>query len=273
MIGLVTDSNAQLPAALIERYGIVVVPLGIVIDGTPYREGVDLDVDDFYARLSTGAQVSTSTPPPGAFIEAYESLAAQGAEAILSVHVGAELSGTFGSARLASRSSPVPVELVDSETASFALGCCVWEAAEKLANNATLDQAANAARGVAANIGNVFIVGALELARRGGRLAPDVDTADGLPVLALEDKAMRSVGSAADADDALDAMMDYVKERIGYGNVRVGVGDARVPELAGLLAERLSSLSGVIEVVRYTVGPSVGCHTGPGTVGAVFYER
>jgi fatty acid-binding protein DegV len=122
-------------------------------------------------------------------------------------------------------------------------------------------------------VGNIFIVGALDLARRGGRLAPDVDTARGLPVLALEGKAMRSVGSAADADAAVDVMTDYVKERIGYGNVRVGVGDAKIPELAELLAARLGSLSGVIEVVRYTVGPSVGCHTGPGTVGAVFYER
>lgn len=275
MIGLVTDSNAQLPAALIERYEIEVVPLGIIIDGKPFREGVDLDVDDFYTRLAAGAQVSTSTPQPDAFIDAYESLAGRGAEAILSVHVGAELSGTLGSARIASRSCSVPVELVDSGTASFALGCCVWDAAERLAEGATLDQAADAARAVAGRVGNVFIVGGLDLARRGGRLAPDVDSADGVPVLALEGGAMRSVGTAADADDAVDVMAVYVRERVCDGNVRVGVGcgDAEVGDLAELLATRLAAVPGVVEVVRYTVGPSVGCHTGPGSVGAVFYER
>jgi len=273
VIGLVTDSNAQLPVALVDRYDIEVVPLGIVINGKPYREGVDLDVDDFYAQLAAGAQVSTSTPPPGAFIEAYEALTARGADAILSVHVGSDLSATLSAARVAAASSPVAVELVDSETASFALGCCVWEAAGQLAAGASLERAASVARQVAARVGNVFIVGGLDLARRGGRLALDVQADSGLPVLALEGGVIRAVGSAADVDDAVGVMTDYVQARIDAGDVRVGVGDAQVPKLASLLAERLSSLEGVVEVVRYTVGPSVGCHTGPGAVGAVFYRR
>lgn len=273
MIGLVTDSNAQLPTELVERYALEVVPLGIVIDGQVYREGIDLDVDDFYAQLRAGATVSTSTPSPGAFIDVYKSVAARGVHAILSVHVGSELSGTFNSARLAAASSPVPVELVDTGTASFALGCCVWEAAERLVDGATLDEAARAAREVAARVGNIFIVGGLDLARRGGRLAPDVDATRGLPVLALEDAAMRAVGAAVDIDEAVDVMTTYVRDNIDGGGVRVGVGDAQVPELAALLAKQLESLPEVVEVVRYTVGPSVGCHTGPGTVGAVFYRR
>ena len=275
VIGLVTDSNAQLPRTLVDRYDIEVVPLGIVIDGKPYREGVDLDVDDFYAQLSAGAQVSTSTPPPAAFIEAYEAVAARGADEILSIHVGSDLSATLSSARIASSLSPVAVELVDSTTASFALGCCVWESAEHLAAGATLEQVASAARGVAARVGNVFIVDGLDPARKGGRLAVDIEAPAGLAVLALEGGVMRSVGSAADVDDAIGVMTDYVQARIGGGGggVRVGVGDAQVPHLASLLAQRLSSLEGVVEIVRYAVGPSVGCHTGVGSVGAVFYRR
>jgi DegV family protein with EDD domain len=272
-IGLVTDSNAQLPYALVEQYGIQVVPLGIVIEGALYREGVDLDVDDFYARLGAGAQVSTSAPPPGAFIEIYEKLAGTGAKAILSIHVGSELSGTLGSARLACGSSPVPIEFVDSGTASFALGCCVWEAGERLARGETLEQAAAAARMVAERVGNVFIVGGLDLARRGGRLASDVEDADGVPVLALERGAMRQVAAAGDSDDAVEIMTRYVAPRVEGGGVRVGVGDAQVPDLAKDLADRLRALPEVVELVRYSVGPSVGCHTGPGTVGAVFYQR
>jgi fatty acid-binding protein DegV len=74
-VALATDSSAQLPALLVERYGIHVIPIGIVIDGVPYREGKDLDVDEFYARLRNGAKVSTATPPPGDFVEAYEAIA------------------------------------------------------------------------------------------------------------------------------------------------------------------------------------------------------
>jgi DegV family protein with EDD domain len=271
-VALVTDSNAQLPVMLIDQYEIKVVPLGIVIDGALYQEGVDLGVDEFYARLRAGAQVTTSAPPPGAFVDAYEKVAAGGAQAILSVHVGAALSGTLGSARLATQSSPVPVELVDSGTASFALGCCVWEAAEMVAKGATLAEAARAARSVADRIGNVFIVGGLDLPRRGGRLADDVKDAPGVPVLALERDTMRKVADAHDGDAALEIMAQYVRARV-HGRARVGVGDAQVPELAARLADTISDPPGGVEVIRYTVGPSVGCHTGPGTVGAVFYER
>ncbi len=54
---------------------------------------------------------------------------------------------------------------------------------------------------------------------------------------------------------------------------RLGVGDGQLPEIASLLAKRLGSLPGVEVVMRYTVGPSVGCHTGAGTVGAIYYAR
>jgi DegV family protein with EDD domain len=273
VIGLVTDSNAQLPVELVERYGIEVVPLGIVVDGKLRLEGVDLDVTDFYARLLAGATVSTSAPAPGAFIEAYEAVAARGAAEILSVHVGADLSVTYMSARIATGSSPVPVELVDTKTASFAVGCCVWEAAEQLAEGATLDQAAIAAREVSARIGNVFVVNGLERARTGGRLGFGVDETVGLPVLALEGGAMQQAGRAADMDEAIDIMAAYVTDRVGHSSVRIGIGDAQVPDIAASLAQRLTSLRPAAEIVRYTVGPSVGCHTGPGTVGAVFYQR
>ena len=117
-IGLVTDSNAQLPPELIERYGVEVVPITVVIDGEEHAEGVDLTADDFYARFEGATpDVSTSQPNPGQFAVAYQRLADAGADEILSVHVGADLSGTFNSARLAAGSSPVPVRLVDTGTA------------------------------------------------------------------------------------------------------------------------------------------------------------
>jgi len=62
VIGLVTDSNAQLPADLRDRYHVGVVPLTVVLDDTPYLEGVDITTADFYERLGAGASVSTAAP-------------------------------------------------------------------------------------------------------------------------------------------------------------------------------------------------------------------
>ena len=271
MIGLVTDSNAQLPDNLRERYQVAVVPLTIVVDDHPYQEGVDITVAEFYERLGAGASVSTAAPSPGAVLAAYEQLAAAGATEILSIHIGSNTSATVNAVTVAAGSSPVPVEIVDTGTASFAVACCVWAAGEVLAAGGDLTRAAGVARRVADQVGNVFIVGALDLARRGGRLAADAAAGEGLPVLALAEGRMEAVGRVHDVESAVDAMTAYVVDGAGGVPQRVGVGDALTPELAGEYAARLADRPEVAELVRYEIGPSVGAHTGAGTVGACFF--
>ena len=271
MIGLVTDSNAQLPADLRERYHVGVVPLTVVVDDQPYLEGVDITAADFYARLADGASVSTAAPSPGAVLTVYEELVAAGATEVLSVHIGSNTSATINAVKVAASSSPVHVEIVDTGTASFAVACCVWAAGEVLAEGGDLAHAADAARRVAGWVGNVFIIGALDLARRGGRLAPDADDAEGLPVLALAEGQMHPVGHVHDVESAVDAMTEYLVESAAGVPQRVGVGDALTPDLATEYAARLATKPEVAELVRYEIGPSVGAHTGAGTVGACFF--
>lgn len=274
MIGFCTDSNAQLPDELIERYGAEVVPLTITIDGQDYLEGVDLEADAFYERFTDGAQpqVSTAAPSPGQFAAAYEALAARGATEVLSVHLGSSLSGTFNSARLAADDSTVPVRLVDTGTASFAIACCLWEAAEAVSAGATIEEAAAVAESVAATTDNVFITGALDLVRAGGRLAASVGDAPGsVPVLSLVDGAIQPIATAATVDEAVEAMAAHVR-RVGT-RLRVGisVADAAAAPLWHALEDALKGAPEVLETVRYRVGPSVGVHTGPGAAGAVSY--
>ncbi|MGH9064881.1 MAG: DegV family protein [Acidimicrobiales bacterium] len=265
-----TDSNAQLPERLVERYGVAVVPLSVVVAGVAYREGVDLDPGEFWRQVGAGADVSTAAPSPGEVLAVYQDLAERGATEILSVHVGSNVSATLEAVRAAARSSPVAVEVVDTGTASFAVGCCVWAAGEALGRDATLAEAADAARRTAGRVGNVFVVQALDLPRRGGRLAPGTAAGQGLPLLALEDGEMRSVGDVADLEEAVETMAGYLRGRAGGARLRAGVGDALLAEAGASLARRIGALPAVAEVVRYEVGPSVGAHTGPGTLGAVW---
>jgi len=271
VIALVTDSNALVPADLRSRFGVRVVPLTVVVDGAPYAEGVELSTADFYDRLAAGATVSTAAPSPGQFIVEYEQAAAAGADAVLSVHIGSNTSATVNSARLAAGASPIPVEIVDTGTASFPVGACVWAAGAALERGDGLDQAAASARAVAAEIGNVFIVGGLDLARRGGRLAPAAEQGDGVPVLALRAGTMDVVGRAHDVEGAIAAMVDAVLAAAPGRSLRVGVGDAAAPDVAAGLADRLDAAPTVVEVVRYQVGPSVAAHSGLGTAGAVYF--
>jgi DegV family protein with EDD domain len=273
VIGLVTDSNAQLPADLRQRYQVGVVPLTVVVDGTPYKEGVDITSAEFYERLQRGAEVSTAAPAPGEVLAVYEEVVSAGATEILSIHIGSNTSATINSVNVAAGGSPVPVEIVDTGTASFAVACCVWAAGEVLNGGGDLDHAAAVARRVADTVGNVFVVGALDLARRSGRLAADAVDAEGegLPVLALAGGQMNVVGHVQDTEGAADAMAEYLLEASAGAPQRVGVGDAVAPDLAAEYAARLADRPEVAELVRYEIGPSVGAHTGPGTAGACFF--
>lgn len=274
MTGLVTDSNAMLPPELAGRYAVEVVPLTVTVDGVDHLEGVDLDADAFYSRFTgTGRPaVSTSQPSPGRFAAAYRAVAERGADEILSVHIGSSLSGTVNSARLAAQDAPVPVRVVDTGTASFAIACCVWEAGEALARGASTEEAAAVAESVAATVGNVFVVGALDLARAGGRLASDAGAgADAIPVLTLAGGVMAPVGQAADTEEAAAAMAAFVRSSGTSLRVGVGVADAGALGMVTALEDRLTGVPEVRELVRYRIGPSVGAHTGPGTVGAIFY--
>ncbi len=272
MIGLVTDSNSQLPPDLARRYGIEVVPLTVTVDGVDHLEGIDLDADAFWARFrSATPSVSTSQPSPGRFAEAYRTLAERGADEILSVHIGVKVSGTVNSARLAAESAPVPVRVVDTGSASFAVACCTWEAAEAVAAGASVEEAAAVAEAVAATVGMVFVVRALDLARAGGRLAEGVGAGGAVPVLTMVDGVMDVVDHAADLDQAAEAMASRVWSSGRDLRVGIGVADAGAEPLARALTDRLAGAPQLVDLVRYRVGPSVGAHTGPGAVGAVYY--
>jgi DegV family protein with EDD domain len=280
VIGFCIDSNAQLPAELAQRYGVEIVPLTVTIDGHEFVEGVDLDADEFYARFATAEAdgrpapvVTTAAPSPGRFVVAYEALAQRGATEILSVHLGSAFSGTVNAARLAAGMGDVPVRIVDTGTASFAIACCLWEAAEAVADGMSLEEAANVAESVSTRCDTVFVVKALDLARAGGRLAgQDTDADPGLiPVLRLVGGAMTTVARVRTVDDVAEAMAAQV--RAGGENLRVGVGvaDAGAAPIWRALESRLRVAPEIFDVVRYRVGPSVGVHTGPGTAGACWY--
>ena len=276
MIRIVVDSNAQMPPSLVDRFGITVVALPVTVDGVQYLEGVDLGADDFYARFRSGTpEVSTAQPSPGQFSVAYDGLVAAGAAEILSLHIGSSVSGTVNAARLAAAEATVPVRVVDTGTVSFGVTFCAWAAAEALADGATAAEAAAVAERAGSRVGNVFVVRGLELARAGGRLDLtgfiDAEQAPtGVPVLSMTGGLMHVVGHAAGLEEAADMMATEVLS--GGRDLRVGVGvaDADVAPFWDAMEDRLAGAADVREVVRYRVGPSVGAHTGPGTVGVMW---
>lgn len=271
-ISVVTDSASMLPPAWRERFGVRVAPMTVVVDGTPFREGLELSSDDFYRRLAAGAEVSTSAPSPGDLVTVYENAQDAGATAIVSVHTGSNYSAVLDAARIATREFAIPVVLVDTGTVSFPVALCAVAACDAATAGRDCDAVAAAARATAAVVDSIFVVGVPELARRGGRLGA---TAVPTPttMLTLGPGGLAEHGTATDLDDAIDRMAAHVRAAAIVQPLRVGVGDADRPDLGARLASALAGSEGIDELTRYEIGPSVGSHSGPGTVGAVWAPR
>jgi DegV family protein with EDD domain len=276
MIGLVVDSNSQLPAPLARRLGIAIVPMPVQVDGVDYQEGIDLNADSFYEFWSGdhSPTITTSQPSPGAFSTAYELLVESGATEILSVHVSESMSGTLNSARLAAASASVPVRLVDTNTASFGISCCALAAVDAIRDGADLEQAAADVEQRAATVGTAFIVGAPWLVENSGR-ADGVDVhgaaAEGIPVLAMTGGDLEILATVHSVESAVASMTNYALTRCAVdgvgGHIAVGTSDTSSRPVAEALTKALTGRSAVTDIVQYRIGPSIGAHMGPGTAG------
>lgn len=269
MIGVCTDSTALLPSVLIERFCVEVVPVTIIVDGQEYLDGVDLEVDEFYATYRSGHRptVEFATPSPGQFAAAYDDLLARGCTQIVSIHAGSGAGSMLSAARLAARTAPVPVRLVDSVIERFGIGCCVWAAGDAVAAGASFDEVITVAESMAPSIGNVFTAAAMEMLHP----RPDAPLRN---VLTLVDGTVDVVRQVEHVADAVNAMAAFALGwRADEGPLRVGVGWAHRDTLpiAQAVAHAIGESARTDEVILFRIGPGVSAESGPGTVGCVMY--
>lgn len=257
---------------------IVVVPLQVVIGARSYDEGSDASPDTVAAALKEWSPVSTSRPAPEAFLRAYEAAAKDGAEAVLSVHLSGEVSGTYESAELAAREASVPVRTVDSRQIGMGTGFAVQAAAEALDAGAGVDQAAEVARRRAAGTTVLFYVDTLEFLRRGGRVgvaAALVGSALAVkPLLKVDDGRVVPLEKVRTSGRALSRLEELAVEAAGDDTVDIAVSHLANPDRAQTLAERLHSrVPKLDELVVNQVGAVIGAHVGPGMLAVVVSPR
>jgi len=275
-VAVVTDSTATLPAGLVDATGVVVVPLDVIVDGVPHREGVDITTDQIVEALRAGASVRTAHPGPDAFARAYARVAARGASEIVSVPLSGELSGTTTSANLAAREAPVPVHVVDSRTVGMGLGLAALAAARAAADGADGAAVARAAEERAARTSVRFTVETLEHLRAGGRLgalAATLGTVLGLrPVLEVRDGRIDVVEKVRTAARARDRVVELaVTDAAHRARVEMAVHHLGDAEGAERVAERLRAACGsaLAAVHVAEISAVVGAHAGPGLLAVV----
>jgi DegV family protein with EDD domain len=275
-VAVVTDSTAYLPADLIERHGIEVVPLYVVLAGRSGREGADISPLDVARALSTrGQQVSTSRPTPGDFIAAYRRCLDSGAERVVSIHLSAELSSTADAARMAAAQvGEHLVTVIDSRSAAMGTGFAVLAAVRTAEQGGDARAVADAARITASRTRTLFVVDTLEHLRRGGRIgaaASLLGTALAMkPVLHMVDGQVVPLEKVRTSARALARLVQRVVETAAGGPVDLAVHHLAAPDRAQRLADDLrSALPQARELVVSELGAAIGAHVGPGALGVV----
>ena len=169
---IVTDSNCDLPQELVDEYGITVVPMHINIGAESYLDGVTMSRQEFYEGLPHfKSHPMTSVPGPGAFIETFDRLEAEGATEILAIHVAGSLSAMVNSARLAAEEwDKLPVTVFDSGNLTLGTGLQVLAAAKAASEGRTMDEIVALLEDQAVRTYCFAALDTVEYLRRSGRL-------------------------------------------------------------------------------------------------------
>ncbi|KZM71970.1 DegV family protein [Nocardia terpenica] len=269
---VVTDSAASLPGELVESFGIVVVPLHVLVDDRAICEGVD-DAEIDYGSST----VTTSAPSPGELRAAYErALARSDGDGVVAVHISRQLSATWEAARQAIRDMDAAdrIRLVDSLSAGLGTGLPVLAAARRARDGAPLEIVYDAAASASARGRAFIVVNRTEQLRRGGRLS----TAAAFfgtelvtkPILQIVEGRLELREKARTRSKAYAKLVAAAVDAAGDDGATLAVQHLGAPEAAATLTSQLTELiPGIREMITAEFGPTLGVHLGSGAVGVL----
>ncbi len=277
-IAIVTDSTSDLDGRLAEEKNISVVPLNLHFAEEVYKDGIDLNNEDFFRKLETApVPPRTSQPSPGELHELYKTLLGSGYKGIISIHISRELSGTWQSATIAREMLPEEdIIVIDSKSASMGLGLAVLSTWEKIQAGASIAEAAEYARGLNKQQKILFGVATLEYLHRNGRIGRAAKAIGGLlnvkPVLTIDsDGFVGPLGKVRGMNKFIPYLLDGAAEFVqGHpGPIDIAVVHAQDPQLAEDVLQQAKNRIAVNNSYVAKIGSVIGTHTGPGTIGMV----
>ncbi len=278
-VAVVVDSTAFIPAELAARHYLHVMPQILNWEGKSLREGIDITPAAFYERLKAAPEMpTTSQPSPGAFLDFFSKIA-ETADSLVGVFISERLSGTLTSARAAAEMMKgYPIEIVDSRSTSMGLGFMALAAARAAEQGLGHAEVARAAREMIPGMRVVFVVDTLEFLHRGGRIGGAQRLVGSVlsikPVLHLKDGRIEPLESVRTKRKAVARMLEVAEAETRGRQVRyAAILEASAPEDARALHQEVKARLKPQELVQAEIGPVVGTHTGPGTVGMVYYPE
>ncbi len=277
-IQLVTDSTAYIPESLRKEHQIHVVSLGVHYNDH-HQDETDLDYADFYQHLEKTDTLPTSSQPPTEKFFTLFSNAAKNNEPVVGIFISTDMSGTFSTAILAREMvleifPEAEIHLIDSRTNCMEMGFAVLEAA-------TLRETQRTALEIATSIKNfvnrsrfVFAPKTLEYLKKGGRIGGASALIGSvlkiLPILTVENGQTAILTKVRTQRKAIQTMRNEMMSDFDkYGCGQVAVHHIHDEEAGNSLARELEKkLNRKVPVIP--IGPVIGLHVGPGTIGIAY---
>lgn len=275
MIRIITDSTCEAPPEVLQHPAVTVVPLSVVFGQEALRDGIEITREQFWARLpSANPLPTTSQAAPSDFLGLFESFTQAGDEVVV-ILLSGKLSGTMSSAILAYESNPGwPVDVIDSQSISVGLGLLVQEAVRMADAGATRAEISARLLALREQVRLVFVLETLEYLQRGGRIGKAQAFVGTLlkfkPLLGIVDGEVVPLARVRSRAKALEAAEELLAQQIPARGaaVRMALTNALAPEETWALGARLSKRFETSDFFVSDLGPVIGVHVGPGTVGA-----
>lgn len=270
-VRVVTDSACDLTPSLAADHDVTIVPLSIRFGEEEFVDGSTLSTDDFWARCAASRVLpETSAPSPGAFQQAFLAAADDGYDGVVCINISSGVSGTHQSARTAADavSDRIPVRAIDTRSLTMGQGLMVLEAAARAAAGGTVDEVAAAVDVLIPRTKVYGLVDTLEHLEKGGRIGGARALLGSLlsikPVVQVIDGVVGEESKQRTRSRSMRYLADKV--RAGEPISRLAVCNGAAKDLDLFLA-MLEGVESEYPMVVVDLGPVVGTHTGPGTIG------
>nr|WP_187354034.1 DegV family protein [Brevibacillus laterosporus] len=278
-IAIVTDSTSYIPKELQEELQITVVPLQVVYGNVAYREEVELTEADFYAKLKTSDQLpTTSQPPIGEFLETYMNLS-KTHKRVIAIHMSSGISGTYqGSVTATTMVDDFPIDVIDSEITTYALGAVVVEAARMAQAGNSREEILERIEYIRAQMKTYFLVEDLDFLYRGGRLSTAQLMLGNMlkikPILTFENKKIVPYQKVRTRVKAKAGIMELFEADAKVGKpIQLSIIQAQVQGEAEEWRTYIESTYPQVSVTISHFGPVIATHVGPGAIGLTWYYK
>lgn len=280
-VRVVTDSACDLTDELAAASGVTVVPLTIRFGDEELLDRRDLSPDEFWRRCKASPTLpETAAPSPGAFQAAYEDAADQGAEAVLCLTISSGVSATYQSALAGAGAEAgaggaaggrVPVRVVDTRSLTMGQGLLCLAAAELAAGGIGLDEVTAHVDELIGRTKVYGVVDTLDHLQRGGRIGGAAALLGSLlsikPVIQVKGGVVEQESKQRTRGRSLEYLVGKCKADAPLERIAVCNGSATDIDV---VVSALADVQTAHPLVVVDLGPVVGTHAGPGTIGVCY---